>query len=64
MKGDKTTDALELVSKIEEMVRIKQPLFEATVNKRGQIVIPEWVRKRYGFEPGSMAAVYQIEKVE
>jgi len=64
MKEDNIDHALELVSKIEEMLRIKQPLFEATINERGQIVIPEWVRKRYGYDPQSRVAVYQIEKVD
>jgi len=64
MIDDKTADALELISRIEEMLRIKQPLFEATINERGQIVIPEWVRKRYGYDPQSRVAVYQIEKVD
>lgn len=55
-----TDDTIELVKQVAKLVKIKDPLFVAKVNTHGQIVIPEWVRDRYGFDKDSKAAVYQI----
>lgn len=56
----------ELITRIEALesqARGKEPLFVATVNARGQIVIRDDVRKRNAIVPGDRVAVYHIEKV-
>jgi hypothetical protein len=70
MKPDPTTehiiDAEDIIARIEaieKLVQIKEPLFVATVNQRGQIVIRDDVRKRNVIVPGDKVAVYHIEKV-
>ena len=48
---------------LEEQAQTREPLFVATVNQRGQIVIRDDVRKRNLIVPGDKVAVYHIEKV-
>lgn len=71
MKPDQTTkhiidpnDIIARIESIEKLVQIKEPLFVATVNQRGQIVIPVRVRDKLGLTTGSKVAVYHIEVVE
>ena len=70
MKPDQTTehiiDAEDIIARIkalEVQVQNREPLFVATVNQRGQIVIRDDVRKRNVIIPGDKVAVYHIEKV-
>ena len=70
MKSDQTTehiiDAEDIIARIkalEAQVQNREPLFVATVNQRGQIVIRDDVRKRNVIVPGDKVAVYHIEKV-
>ena len=70
MKSDQTTehiiDANDIIARIEaieQQVHNREPLFVATVNQRGQIVIRDDVRKRNVIIPGDKVAVYHIEKV-
>ncbi|MCK5223145.1 AbrB/MazE/SpoVT family DNA-binding domain-containing protein [Candidatus Calescamantes bacterium] len=71
MKSDPTTehitDAEDIIARIkvlEAQVQNREPLFVATVNQRGQIVIPVRVRDKLGLTIGSKVAVYHIEAVE
>lgn len=71
MKSDPTTnhitDAEDIIARIkalEAQVQNREPLFVATVNQRGQIVIPVRVRDKLGLTTDSMVAVYHIEVVE
>lgn len=52
------------IDALEKQIKTKDPLFIATVNQRGQIVIRDDVRKRNVIVPGDKVAVYHIEKVE
>jgi len=64
---DHIIDAEEIIARIEaleEFVQIKEPLFVAIVNQRGQIVIPVRVRDKLGLTTDSKVGVYQIEKVD
>lgn len=54
---------IERIIALEEQVQNREPLFVATVNQRGQIVIRDDVRKRNVIVPGDKVAVYHIEKV-
>lgn len=70
MKPDPTAehiiDAEEIITRIEALemqAQTKEPLFVATVNQRGQIVIPVRVRDKLGLTTDSKVAVYHIEKV-
>ena len=71
MKSDPTTehitDAEDIIARIkvlEAQVQNREPLFVATVNQRGQIVIPVRVRDKLGLTTDSKVAVYQIETVD
>ena len=60
------TEAQSIIDRIkalEAQAQTKEPLFVATVNQRGQIVIRDDVRKRNVIVPGDKVAVYHIEKV-
>ena len=70
MKSDLTTehiiyaeDIIARIKALEAQVQNREPLFVATVNQRGQIVIRDDVRKRNIIVPGDKVAVYHIEKV-
>ena len=70
MKSDQTTehiiDAEDIIARIkalEAQVHTREPLFVATVNQRGQIVIRDDVRRRNAIVHGDKVAVYHIEKV-
>ena len=70
MKSDLTTehiiyaeDIIARIKALEAQVQNREPLFVATVNQRGQIVIRDDVRKRNVIVPGDRVAVYHIEKV-
>ena len=70
MKPDPTTkhiteaqSIIERIRALEAQVHTREPLFVATVNQRGQIVIRDDVRKRNVIVPGDKVAVYSIEKV-
>ena len=70
MKPDPITkhiiDAEDIIARIEALeaqAQTKEPLFVATVNVHGQIVIRDDVRKRNVIVPGDKVAVYHIEKV-
>ena len=54
---------IERIEALEAQAQNREPLFVATVNQRGQIVIRDDVRKRNAIVPGDKVAVYQIEKV-
>ena len=54
---------IERIDALEAQVQNREPLFVATVNQRGQIVIRDDVRKRNVIVPGDRVAVYHIEKV-
>ena len=71
MKPDPTTehiiDAEDIIARIdalEAQVHNREPLFIATMNTHGQIVIPVRVRDKLVLTTDSKVAVYQIEKVE
>ena len=71
MKSDPTTehiiDAEDIIARIkalEAQVQNREPLFVATANQRGQIVIPVRERDKLGLTTGSKVAVYHIEVVE
>ena len=55
---------IERIGALEAQVQNREPLFVATVNQRGQIVIPVRERDKLGLTTGSKAAVYHIEVVE
>ena len=60
-------EADQIIARIEALeaqARTHEPLFVATVNQRGQIVIRDDVRKRNVIVPGDRVAVYHLEKVE
>lgn len=57
-------DIIARIKALEAQVQNREPLFVATVNQRGQIVIRDDVRKRNVIVPGDKVAVYHIEKVE
>jgi len=60
-------DANDIIARIvalEEHVQNREPLFIATVNQRGQIVIPVRERDKLGLTTDSKVAVYSIEKVK
>ena len=70
MKSDPTTehiidteDIIARIKALEVLAHNREPLFVATVNQRGQIVIRDDVRKRNVIVPGDRVAVYHIEKV-
>ena len=52
------------IEALEAQAQNREPLFVATVNQRGQIVIPVRERDKLGLTTGSKAAVYHIEVVE
>ena len=54
---------IERIDALEAQVQNREPLFVATVNQRGQIVIRDDVRKRNVIVPGDKVAVYHLEKV-
>jgi len=54
---------IERIEALEAQAQTKEPLFVATVNQRGQIVIPVRERDKLGLITGSRVAVYHIEKV-
>ena len=59
-------DAEDIIARIEALeaqVNNREPLFVATVNQRGQIVIRDDVRKRNVIVPGDKVAVYHLKKV-
>lgn len=71
MKSDPTTehiiDAEDIIARIdalEAQAHNREPLFVATVNQRGQIVIPVRVRDKLGLTTDSKVAVHHIEVVE
>lgn len=49
---------------LEAQVQNREPLFVATVNQRGQIVIPVRERDKLGLTTDSKVAVYHIEVAE
>jgi len=55
---------IERLKALEAQAQTKEPLFVATVNVHGQIVIPVRVRDKLGLTTDSKVAVYQIEKVD
>lgn len=57
-------DIIARIEAIEKLVQIKEPLFVAIVNQRGQIVVPVRIRDKLGLTTDSKVAVYQIEVVE
>ena len=71
MKSDPTTehiiDAEDIITRIkalEEQVQTKEPQFVATVNQRGQIVVPVRIRDKLGLTTDSKVAIFHIEKVD
>jgi len=56
-------DIIARIEALEAQAQTKEPLFVATVNQRGQIVIRDDVRRRNVIVPGDKVAVYHIEKV-
>jgi len=63
MTNESIADAAELVERISNLIHVQQPLFEAEVNDKGQIVIVKWVRERYKLNRGDKVAIYRMEKV-
>ena len=57
-------DIIRRIDALEAQVQNRDPLFIATVNQRGQIVIPIRERDKLGLTTDSKVAVYHIEKVE
>lgn len=55
---------IERIDAIEKQIKTKEPLFVATVNTHGQIVVPIRVRDKLGLTTDSKVAVYHIDKVE
>jgi len=71
MKSDPNTkhlfeahDIIARIDALEAQAQIKEPLFVATANQHGQIVVPIRVRDKLGLTTDSKVAVYQIEKVD
>lgn len=56
-------DIIARIDALEAQAHNREPLFVATVNQRGQIVIRDDVRKRNVIVPGDKVAVYHLEKV-
>lgn len=56
-------DIIARIKALEAQVNNREPLFVATVNVHGQIVIPVRVRDKLGLTTDSKVAVYHIEKV-
>ena len=56
-------DIIARIKALEAQVNNREPLFVATVNQRGQIVIPVRVRDKLGLITNSRVAVYHLEKV-
>lgn len=52
---------IERIETIEKQIQTKEPLFVATVNVHGQIVIPVRERDKLGLTTDSRVAVYHIE---
>jgi len=60
-------EALDIIARIEALeahAQTQEPLFVATVNGRGQIVIPVRIRDKLGLTTDSRVAVNHIEKVD
>lgn len=70
MKPDPTAEhiteaqsIIERIKALEAQAQTKEPLFVATVNVHGQIVIPVRVRDKLGLTTDSKVAISHIEKV-
>ncbi len=56
-------DIITRIKALEKQIQTKEPLFVATVNQRGQIVVPVRIRDKLGLTTDSKVAAYHIEKV-
>jgi len=57
-------DIIERIEVLEAHAQTQEPLFVATVNQRGQIVVPVRIRDKLGLTTDSRVAVNHIEKVD
>lgn len=60
----KSQEIITRLEALEAQVQNREPLFIATVNQHGQIVIPVRERDKLGLTTDSKVGVYRIEKVE
>jgi len=57
-------DIIKRIKALEAQMSASDPLFVATVNQRGQIVIPVRIRDKLGLTTDSRVAVNHIEMVD